>query len=75
MKMLKVNHKFKEEKRKMQLTKKHVSKLKMREKEEIRKLQKQKDLKKKVFRALSKISKDEEKGKTGKPGAHKGKAR
>lgn len=75
MKMLKTNHQFKEEKRKIQLNKKYVSKMKMREKEEIRKLQKQKDLKKKVFRALSKISKDEEKGKSGKPGARKGKAR
>lgn len=65
MKMLKTNYQFKEEKRKEQSNKKHVDKIKIREKEEIRQLQKQKQLKRKVFRALSKMSTNEEKGKAG----------
>lgn len=62
MKMLKANHQAKEEKRKAQLNAKNSEKIKVKQKEEIRKLQRQKELKKKVFRALSKIQSKEEKG-------------
>lgn len=68
MKIMKANFQFKEEKRKEQNTKKYVEKLKTREKEEIKQLQRQKELKRKVFRALSKMSNSEDKGK---PGGHK----
>lgn len=70
MKMLKANHQAKEEKRKAQLNAKNSEKMKVKQKEEIRKLQRQKELKKKVFRALSKIQSKEEKGE--KVGGNKG---
>lgn len=62
MKMLKANHQAKEEKRKAQLNAKNSEKMKVKQKDEIRKLQRQKELKKKVFRALSKIQSKEDKG-------------
>ncbi|CRL06518.1 CLUMA_CG019550, isoform A [Clunio marinus] len=62
MKMLKANHQAKEEKRKASLNAKFGEKLKLKEKEDLRNLQRQKELKKKVFRALSKIQSKEEKG-------------
>lgn len=66
MKMLKANHKAKEDKRRAQLNAKNSEKIKIKQKEEVKKLQRQKELKKKVFRALSKIQAKEEKGeKTG----------
>lgn len=70
MKMLKANHQAKEAKRKTQLNAKNSEKLKLKQKDEIRNLQRQKELKKKVFRALSKIQSKEEKG--GKTGGKKG---
>lgn len=66
MKMLKANHQAKEAKRKAQLNAKNSEKIKMKQKEEVGKIQRQKELRKKVFRALSKIQSKEEKGeKTG----------
>lgn len=66
MKMLKANHQAKEEKRRAQLNAKNSEKIKLKQKDEVSKLQRQKELKKKVFRALSKIQSKEEKGeKTG----------
>lgn len=66
MKMLKANHEAKEEKRRTALNTKNSEKLKIRQKEDVKKLQRQKELKKKVFRALSKIQSKEDKGeKTG----------
>lgn len=62
MKMLKANHEAKEEKRKAQSNAKYIEKVKLRQKEEIGKIQRQKELKKKVFRALSKIQAKEDKG-------------
>lgn len=62
MKMLKANHKAKEDKRKAQANAKNGERMKVKQKEEIRKLQRQKELKKKVFRALSKIQTKEDKG-------------
>lgn len=74
MKMLKANHKAKEDKRRAQLNAKNSEKIKIKQKEEVRKLQRQKELKKKVFRALSKIQSKEEKGEGagGKKGFKKG---
>lgn len=71
MKMLKANHRAKEEKRKTQSTAKYVEKIKIRQKEEVKSLEKQKDLKKRIFRALTKNKDKEEKGK-GKGKAGKG---
>lgn len=65
MKMLKANHQHKEEKRKSQSNAKYIEKVKAKQKDEIRKMQRQKELKKKVFRALSKMSASEEKSKKG----------
>lgn len=66
MKMLKANHQAKEDKRRSMLNAKNSEKIKIKQKEEVGKLQRQKELKKKVFRALSKIQTKEEKGdKTG----------
>lgn len=65
MKMLKANHQAKEDKRKAQLNAKNSSKIKMKQKEEVAKMQRQKELKKKVFRALSKIQSKEDKGEKG----------
>jgi len=62
MKMLKANHKAKEDKRKAQANAKNAERMKVKQKEEIKKLQRQKELKKKVFRALSKIQTKEDKG-------------
>lgn len=62
MKMLKVNHQAKEEKRRAALNAKNSVKIQSKQKEELRKLQRQKELKKKVFRALSKIQSKEDKG-------------
>ena len=70
MKMIKENHKHKEEKRKSQSNVKYIEKVKAKQKDEIRKLQRQKELKKKVFRALSKMSASEEKSKKGGKGKH-----
>jgi ribosome biogenesis protein BMS1 len=61
MKMLKTNYQAKEDKRKSQLNQKYGEKIKLKEKEEIAKMQRQKELKKKVFRALTKIQAQEEK--------------
>lgn len=71
MKMLKTNYEAKEEKRKAQLNAKNSDKIKLKQKEEVAKMQRQKELKKKVFRALSKIQSKEEKGE--KAGGGKGK--
>lgn len=60
MKMLKTNYQAKEDKRKNQLNQKYGEKVKSREKEEMSRMQRQKDLKKKVFRALTKIQAQEE---------------
>lgn len=66
MKMLKANHQAKEDKRRAALNAKNNGKIQIKQKEDLRKLQRQKELKKKVFRALSKIQTKEEKGeKTG----------
>jgi len=62
MKMLKTNHQAKEEKRKSQSNAKYIEKVKSKQKEEVKKMQRQKELKKKVFRALSKIQAKEDKG-------------
>lgn len=70
MKMLKANHQAKEDKRRAQLNAKNSDKLKYKQKDEVKKLQRQKELKKKVFRALSKIQSKEEKGE--KAGGKKG---
>lgn len=74
LKMLKANHKAKEDKRRAQLNAKNSEKIKIKQKDEVRKLQRQKELKKKVFRALSKIQSKEEKGEKvgGKKGFKKG---
>lgn len=73
MKMLKANHQAKEDKRKNMQNTKNSEKIKIKQKEEIGKLQRQKELKKKVFRALSKIQSKEDKGeKTGGKGGKKG---
>lgn len=66
MKMLKANHQAKETKRRDMLNAKNSEKIKIKQKEEVGKLQRQKELRKKVFRALSKIQSKDEKGeKTG----------
>lgn len=70
MKMLKANHQAKEDKRRAQLNAKQSDKFKNKQKEEVAKLQRQKELKKKVFRALSKIQSKEDKGE--KSGGKKG---
>lgn len=62
MKMIKANHQAKEDKRKALQNAKNSDKLKIKQKEEIGKLQRQKELRKKVFRALSKIQAKDEKG-------------
>lgn len=62
MKMLKANHQAKEDKRRAALNAKNSVKIQSKQKDELRKLQRQKELKKKVFRALSKIQSKEEKG-------------
>lgn len=72
MKMLKTNHEAKKIKAKEQSTAKYVEKIKARQKEEVNNLQKQKDLKRKIFRALTKIQSKEEKGEKVKgKGGHK----
>jgi ribosome biogenesis protein BMS1 len=76
MKMLKANHRAKEEKRKATLNAKFSEKIKLKQKEEVKSLQKQKDTKKKIFRALSKMQAKNEKGenvggKGGGGGGHK----
>jgi ribosome biogenesis protein BMS1 len=55
MKMLKANYEAKEEKRKAVSNVKYIEKVKKKQKEEINQVQKQKDMKRKIFRALSKI--------------------
>lgn len=62
MKMLKANHQAKEYKRRAGLNAKNSVKIQAKQKEEVKKLQRQKELKKKVFRALSKIQTKEDKG-------------
>ena len=71
MKMMKANYQAKEDKRKSLLNAKYGDKIKLKQKEEVAKMQRQKELKKKVFRALSKIQSKEEKGE--KSGGGKGK--
>lgn len=69
MKMLKANHQAKEAKQKAQSNAKYITKVKSKQKVEVKNLQKQKDLKKKIFRALSKAQAKGEKGE--KTGGHK----
>ncbi|KAL7049512.1 hypothetical protein ACKWTF_003734 [Chironomus riparius] len=64
MKMLKANYQAKKEKQKEQSTKKYVDKIKERQKGEFQQLQKQKELKRKIFKALSKKETDEKDGKS-----------
>ena len=66
-KMLKANYQAKKEKQKEQSTKKYVEKIKDRQKAEFQQLQKHKELKRNIFKALSKKEKDEKDGK----GRHK----
>lgn len=66
MKMLKTNFEAKKEKQKEQSTKKYVEKIKERQKAEFQQLLKQKELKRKIFKTLSKQEKAEKDGKGGK---------
>jgi ribosome biogenesis protein BMS1 len=62
MKMLKANHRAKEEKRKSLSTTKYIEKVKTKQKVEAQNVQKQKELKRKIFRALSKAQVKNDKG-------------
>lgn len=74
MKMLKTNHQAKEDKRRAMLNAKNSDKMKIKQAEGIKKLQRQKELKKKVFRALGKIQAKDEKGEKSGGGGGKGKS-
>lgn len=62
MKMLRANYRAKQEKQKAQSNKKFIEKVKLRQKMEMKNIQRQKELKKKIFTNLSKMQKKEEKG-------------
>lgn len=62
MKMLKANYQAKKDKQKNQSTKKYVEKIKERQKVEFQNLQKQKELKRRIFKALSKKENSEHEG-------------
>lgn len=66
MKMLKANHRAKEEKRKALSKTKYIEKVKIKQKVEANDVVRQKEMKKKIFRALSKMKDKEEKGGGGK---------